>query len=126
MPRTVLAFAASLALLFATAATAQAQIASAPGPAGGTRIPTLRETLNNNLRATTREQQEFVRRVEKLVGEQQLDARLVFAIMRYSQRRSPGYPFPYFERAMRYEASKRGVHLPPVAVIASTALPHRR
>ncbi|WP_164100742.1 hypothetical protein [Candidatus Laterigemmans baculatus] len=135
MPSAALACLVSLALLVATAATAEAQIGPAaplgfapevgsdvPAP-GGVRLPTLRQTLTNNLRATAFEQQEFLRRVEVSVDHGQLDRRLVLALMRYSQRRNPGYPFPYFERALRFEAAKRGVHLPSVAVIASTALP---
>lgn len=110
----------------AATATCQAQIIAPPSASGGTRVATLQEVLVANLRATRSEQQEFLRRVDRAVTGQKIDASLVMAIMRYSQRRNPPYPFPYFERAMRYEASKRGLHLPAVAVIASTAMPGPR
>lgn len=126
LPRTVLNLVAVLAISGLAAAPAAAQIGAAPRSPGGTRVPTLQETMANNLRATTSEQQEFLRRVDQATDEQRLSPQLVLAVMRYSQRRNSAYPFPYFERAIRFEAAKRNVYLPPVAVIASTALPRHR
>lgn len=118
---------AAVLVLFSVAATdASAQIVAAPRTPGGTRVATLQETMVNNLRATTEGQREFVRRVDLATVENRLSPQLVVAVMRYAQRRNPEYPFPYFERAMRYEASKRGVYLPPVGIVASTALPRFR
>lgn len=110
----------------AAAASCQAQITAPTTPVGGTRVATFQEVLVTNLRAVRSEQQEFLLCVDRVVTAGKLDPALAMAIMRYSQRRNPAYPFPYFERAMRYEAAKRGVYLPAVAVIASTAAPHRR
>lgn len=110
----------------AVTATCPAQITPPPAVSGGTRVATLQEVLVANLRATRSEQQEFLRRVDRSVAERKIDASLVMAVMHYSKRRNPAYPFPYFERALRYEASKRGVRLPAVAVIASTAAPPPR
>lgn len=112
--------------LAAATATCRAQMIVPPAASGGTRVATLQEVLVTNLRATRSEQREFLRRVERAVAERRIDTPLVMAVMRYSQRRNPPYPFPYFERALRHEASKRGVHLPAVAAIASTAAPQRR
>lgn len=105
----------------------QAQIV-APGPSQdgsaygqGDQIASLEDQLINRLRATEEQQRGYIRRIAMLVRQGQLEPRLVVAVYRYSIRRYPAYPFPYFERAMRYEAGKRGVSLPPVQIIASTA-----
>ncbi len=88
--------------------------------AGGQQVATLEEQLINRLRATTAQQKGFLRRVAVLVREKQLEQRLVVAVYRYSLKRHPYFPFPFFERAMRVEARKRGVDLPAVHLIAIT------
>lgn len=102
------------------AATANAQIGPPSSPVGGTRVPTLQEVLVNNLRATLPEQQQFLNFVVQKSNDGKLDKGLVLALMRYSQRRNQQFPFPYFERAMRQQAAKRGVTLPAVATIVSS------
>jgi hypothetical protein len=49
--------------------------------------------------------------------------KLVVAIERYAIRRNPQFPFPFFERAMRIEAAKRGVTLPESRQFATTKSP---
>jgi len=44
----------------------------------------------------------------------------LIAIQRYAMRRNPQFPFPYFERAMRFEAEKVGIDLPPVQLLAGS------
>ncbi|WP_148080452.1 hypothetical protein [Roseimaritima ulvae] len=83
-------------------------------------VASLEDQLINQLRATEEQQRAYIRRVTAFVRTGHLESRLVVAIYRYSVRRYPSYPFPYFERAMRYEAKKRGVQLPPVQLIART------
>lgn len=126
MTSTTLRLVATILSVAAATATCQAQLIAPSPSAGGTRVATFQEVLVTNLRAVRVEQQAFLRRLDRVVAEGKLDPALPMAIMRYSQRRNPAYPFPYFERAMRYEAAKRGVHLPAVAVIASTAAPRLR
>lgn len=100
--------------------TSQAQIGSFRSQSGGTKVPTLNEMLVNNLRATLPEQQEFLRNVVQKTEQGKLESGLVLAVMRYSQRRNERFPFPFFERAIRYQASKQGVALPSVATIVSS------
>ena len=83
---------------------------------------TLRDQLINRLRATTPERQAFIDHVIKQVTEQKLDLRLVIAVERYSIRRNRAFPFPFFERAIRIEAAKRGVALPAVQTFIGTQI----
>lgn len=104
------------------AAPVSAQITPARSLSGGTGpVATLEEQLINRLRATTDAQAEYIRLVVKLVDEEKLEARLVVAIEQYAIRRNPRFPFPYFERALRYESAKRGVILTPLRHYQSTA-----
>lgn len=89
------------------------------GPAG-TRTATLEEQLTNRLRAVADDQKGFIRHVTRLVNEKKLDVKLVVALERYSLRRNPTLPFPYFARAIRFEADRRGVPLPPVRAFADS------
>tara|TARA_R110002072_G_scaffold303133_2_gene495163 strand:+ start:7397 stop:7720 length:324 start_codon:yes stop_codon:yes gene_type:complete len=74
----------------------------------------LYERLVNRLHATTQPQQDYLLEITKRVNERKLDLRLVVAIERYSIRRNSHYPFPFFERALKYEAAKRGITLPSI------------
>lgn len=104
------------------AAPASAQITPSRSMSGSTApVATLEEQLINRLRATTDTQAEYIRLVVKLVDEKKLDARLVVAVEQYAIRKNPRYPFPYFERALRYESAKRGVVLVPLRHFQSTA-----
>ena len=85
------------------------------------RVATLEEQLINQLRATTDDRKAYVRLVVQLSNNGRLDPRLVLAIQRYAVRKNPQFPFPYFERAMRFEAEKRGIELPPVQLLAGSA-----
>lgn len=87
---------------------------------GESSVATLEEQLTNRLRATTDQQKGFLRRVSVLVEQGKLEQRLVVAVYRYALKRNSVFPFPFFERAMRFEAGKRGVDLPPVQLIAVT------
>ena len=87
------------------------------------RFATLEEQLTNRLRATSQDQRDYVKFVVKQVRESKLDAKLVVAIERYALRRNPHLPFLFFERALRFEAKKRGVTLPTVKQFASTKSP---
>ncbi len=102
-------------------APAHAQI-TAPRSMSATtgRYATLEEQLTNRLHATRQDQIDYVKFVVKKVQGGELDAKLVVAIERYALRRNPHFPFLYFERALRYEADKRGVPLPTVKQFAST------
>jgi len=84
------------------------------------RVATLEEQLINRLRATTDDRKAYIRMVLLLVDNGTFERRQVVAIERYAIRRNPQFPFPYFERAMRFEAEKRGIELPPVQLLAGS------
>jgi hypothetical protein len=124
MPRLRALISLSLVLICVSSATAQItppRILSA----GVDRFANLEEQLTNRLRATSEEQRDYVKFVVKQVREGKLDTKLVVAIERYARRRHPRLPFLFFERALRYEANKRGVTLPTVKQFASTKTPGR-
>ena len=108
-----------LAVMPARQVEAQISI-TRPASAGIQRTVTLEDQLINRLRATTWEQQAFSRFVTARVREEQLDRGLVLAIERYALKRNRVLPFNYFERAIRFEASRRGIDLPPVQQFATT------
>lgn len=89
-------------------------------------VAKLNEQLINRLHATTDAQIAFLHHVTKLVDQGKLERRLVFAVQRYAIGRNSHFPFPYFERALRFEAAKRHVTLPSIRLFQSTALPRQR
>lgn len=84
------------------------------------RFATLEEQLVNRLRATKDDQKAYIRFVVKQVRNGKLDAKLVVAVERYALRRHRQLPFLFFERALRFEANKRGIALPGVRQFATT------
>jgi hypothetical protein len=80
----------------------------------------LEEQLVNRLRAFDQEKRSYVAMVVKQVESGKLDLKLVLAVERYAIRRNSEFPFPFFERALRYQAGLRGVALPTVRQYAST------
>jgi hypothetical protein len=87
-----------------------------------TRVATLEEILVNTLRATRNDQKAYIKFLVKQVDRGKLEARLVLAIGKKAIQRNRYYPFPYFERAMHFEANKRNVFLPPVQQFATTRI----
>ncbi len=84
------------------------------------RLANLKEQLTNRLRATRNDQKAFINHAVELVRQGRLNRSLVVALERYSLRRNSSYPFPFFERALRYESAKRGVAVPMVKQFATT------
>ena len=84
------------------------------------KVATLEELLINQLRATTEDRKAYIRMVIQLVDAGTFEKRHLIAIQRYALRRNPDFPFPYFERAMRFEAEKLGITLPPVQLLAGS------
>ena len=111
----------SLVLSSTAAPPAMAQITAPRTLSSGDPIASLEEQLINRLHASSDSQRVFLRRISNLVRQQKLDQRLVVAVYHYALQRNPHLPFPFFERAIRFEASKRGVALPPVALVAHSA-----
>lgn len=115
---------AMMIALFLSAATTQVATAQITGPrilsASSQRFANLEEQLTNRLRATATDQRGFIRFVVNQVRDGRLEAKLVIAIERYALRRNRHLPFLYFERALHYEAERRGVILPAVRQFAST------
>lgn len=114
-----LALVASFMLGSASTSNAQISDNSTVAPTGS-RTATLEQRLVNQLRATTEERKAYIHLVVELVNSGQFDQRYLLAIERYAVRKNPQFPFPYFERAMRFEAEKRGITLPPVALLAGS------
>jgi hypothetical protein len=88
--------------------------------ASSDRYANLEEQLVNRLRAFDQEKRAYIKMVVNKVSDGKLDVKLVLAIQRYAIRRNAEFPFPFFERALRYEAGKRGISLPTVRQFAST------
>lgn len=119
MLRLRLGIAAVLALMVVGSASAQI---TPPRVLSATidRYATLEEQLTNRLKATADDQRNYIKFVVQQVKDEKLELRLVLAVERYARRRNPRLPFLFFERALRYEAAKRGVALPSVRQFAST------
>ncbi len=101
--------------LFAVALSANqadAQI-TAPRVLSGSQqqVATLQEQLNNQLRATTEQQRAYVAYLVQQVRKGRLDLRLLIAVKKKAVLKNRYYPFPFFERAIRFEAAKRNVTL---------------
>lgn len=108
-------------ITLASTAMAPAQI-TAPRimTAEGDRFANLEEQLVNRLHATRDDQRAYIHYVVEQVRQARLEAKLVVAIERYALRRNHNYAFPFFEKALHFEAAKRGVALPQVEHFAST------
>ncbi len=86
------------------------------------RTATLEDRLTNRLRATSDQQKAYIKFVVKQIRDEKLDTKLVVAIEQKAIARNRYFPFPFFERAMRYEAAKRNVILPPIQRFATTKI----
>ncbi len=109
-------------MLLALAPAAYGQI-TAPRVTGvnGPQVATLEEQLINRLRATTEEQQSYIRLIVTKTEQGLFDQGRILAIERYAIKRNPRFPFPFFERVMQFESQRTGVYLPPVRLLAGTA-----
>ena len=87
-------------------------------PTRGTQTATLEDQLINRLRATSEDRQAYIRIVVAKVDTGEFERGRVLALERYAIKKSPTFPFPYFERVMRAEAKRVGVYLPPVQLLA--------
>ena len=104
----------------AAAQTTAAQASSdSRGPIVSSRTASFSDYLISRLRAANAEQRSYVQEVAKLVDENRLEKRLVLALERYARRKSPSFPLPVFERALRVEAGKRGVAVPMIKEIVA-------
>ncbi|QDV61239.1 hypothetical protein Mal65_03620 [Crateriforma conspicua] len=121
-PQGIWMLAGILCLVITTPATAQITaprtLSTVPD-----RTANLEEQLINRLRAVAPDQQAFVRHIVQLTEQDRLDLKLVVAVERYALKRNSVLPFPYFERAIRYLAEKRGLTIPAVRQFATTAAP---
>jgi hypothetical protein len=114
-------FAVALLLQAATFQTANSQITEPRKlSASLDRYANLEEQLVNRLRAFDQEKRSYIKMVVKKVSNGKLDVKLVLAVAKYAIRRNAEFPFPFFERALQFEAGKRGVVLPTVRQFAST------
>lgn len=108
-----------LLFAFLVAGNASAQIVAPQvtvTPADPTGL--LKDQLINRLHATREDQRDYLNLVVEKVRAGELDAKLIVAVQRYAIKRHSSFPFPFFERALRFEAAKRGVALPTVDELA--------
>ena len=111
----------SLLTVMVCSNTASAQITTPRTLSASTdQLATLQEFLINRLRATTEERKAYVRRVVELVRTGKLETKLVLAIYRHAIKKNPTFPLPFFERALKVEAGKRGVAVPTIRQFLST------
>lgn len=80
-------------------------------PVGGAQVISLEDQLNTGLKTRRPEETEFVEVVARLVNEGKLPRKLVDSTFMWAVRRRQTYPFPAFERALRLQADRLGVHL---------------
>jgi hypothetical protein len=71
----------------------------------------LREQLTKGLKVTRPEEERFVNHIVMLVGKNKLPVSLVYAAFRWSRRRRPDYPFPYFASAIKALAKKNKIEI---------------
>lgn len=100
--------------MVSAASPVSAQIPTLPSRVVISKDASLAEYLVNRLRATTDDQRDYVQQIVKLVEDGKLEKRLILALERYARRKSPYFPLPVYERALRYEAAKRGVTVPTI------------
>jgi len=74
----------------------------------------LKLQLEKGLRARRPEEFQFVTLVVTMVGNDTLPLDLVKSVFLWARKKAltTRYPFPYFERALRELASKRGIKIP--------------
>jgi hypothetical protein len=87
----------------------------------GTQAASLEDQLINRLKATTEDRQAYIRLVVQRVDAGIIDKGRVLAFERYAIRKNPHFPFPFFERAMRAEANRLDIYLPPVKLLAGVS-----
>jgi len=107
-------------VIYCSSSTAQIVVPTAP-TIEIDRYASLEDQLINRLRAVTEQQQAYIRYVVRQVKEGKLEMKLVVAMERYSIRRRPDFPLPFFERAMRLQAARAGVNLPAIQSFVATA-----
>lgn len=88
---------------------------------GGTQTVSLEDQLINRLKATTEDRQAYIRLIAQRVDAGIIDKGRVLAFERYAIRKNPHFPFPFFERAMRAEANRLDIYLPPVKLLAGVS-----
>jgi hypothetical protein len=79
----------------------------------------LEDQLVVGLRATRADQRIFLRKVAEFVEKGNFDHARVLAIFEWARQRNDRFPFPYFERAMRFDSKRANVTLPSVQLIAT-------
>ena len=97
-----------------------AQIPFEPGQMSQGRVVRLEDQLTFGLHATRADQRNFLRKVAEGVEKGNLERARVNAVYKWALLRNDRYPFPYFERAIRLEANKKNVTLPPVQLIITS------
>ena len=74
-------------------------------------VADLQETLENGLRARRRNEFAFIATVCQLVENDRMPRSEVMIAFRYSRKKRPFAPFPYFQGAAREFARRRGIRI---------------
>lgn len=98
----------------AASQTSQAATPFAETNDQGVQVADLKEQLEKGLQARRPVEFKFIANVVALVQQKKLPLDLVLSVFHWARRQviSRKYPFPYFERAMRILAARRGVTIP--------------
>ena len=81
---------------------------------GSGRVASLRDQLKAGLKARRDVEFNFIDEVVRLVEKRKLPVKLVVETFHYARRKPTGYPFQYFQRALKLRAARLGVTLKTV------------
>ena len=103
----------SLLLLIAVWLVGEAALTVNTSVSSGSRataadVADLSDQLEGGLRARLPREFAFIGRVVRMVEGRRLPLDLVMSTFQWARRKKP-YPFPYFERALRTKAARRGI-----------------
>jgi hypothetical protein len=112
----------ALAMMLSLAGSAQAQVPefdANQAEVNPGEVVRLEDQLMNGLRVVTPDQRNYINQVVALVDQGQLPRAMVNVIYKWSLKRNPRVPLPYFQIALQALAERRGISVPaPTIVIA--------
>jgi hypothetical protein len=100
---------------FTLPAILAARVTSGSGPSASTKRKvdpnSLRELLTKGLKATRKDEEEYIDHVVSLVMKGKLPVALVYASFQYARKRRPDYPFPHFVYSLRSLAQRNKIEI---------------
>ena len=92
-----------------------ARVTGSSGPSASTKGKvdpnSLRELLTKGLKATRKDEEEYIDYIVTLVMKDKLPVALVYASFHYARRRRPDYPFPHFVYSLRSLAQRNKIEI---------------